>query len=507
MVQILNPGPDDLVLDPACGSGGFLIMALKYVLAKTRDSLPNLTDADIYAHIKKFAETNVFGVDVNDRMVRVSKMNMIMHGDGHSGIFHEHGLNIGTMPRIPLKFGTITKIFSNPPFAGRENDPEQLLKFEVAKTEEGKVNSLHKSLPFVELITKLLAEGGTAGLVLPNGIFNSQSYHFQKIREIIWSKCEIIAIIGLPHWVFFHTGCDVQGALLFIKRKKKPRDDYHFFIDWAEHVGYDAAGRKTDKNDLPDIIARFHKPPKANLFKASTLKTNGRIDPQYYEPGEHAEKLKAAKLSGRAVPLTTLLTPSREFVRKAKHNTSEVRYIEVTDTDKRTGEIKSFETREIRKLPSRAKYILRENNLLIPNHRNSIKAQRSVVIVPREHNGTICTSRFIVCRPQIPALYLYHILNLDFIKEAMLRLVSGSSSTEVKFEQLNEILVPIPAGDDFDLFIDEIEILQAEVKEMEAELNEKPHNCTASSPACTKEAENTATRFLCRRLSICANRG
>jgi len=244
MVAMIDPDKTDVVLDPACGSGGFLIMVIKYVIEKLKKNFPNLSSADIYAEMKQFAENNLFGVDINERMARVSKMNMIMHGDGHGGIYHEHGLNIGYIKQIPINFGDITKILSNPPFAGRESDPPQLAKFDVAKTESGKYVSVHKALPFVEHIINLLAEKGIAGLVLPNGIFNSQSYHFNKLRQIIWEKCEIIAIIGLPHWVFFHTGCDVQGALLFIRKTEKPKDDYYIFIDWAENVGYDVAGKK-----------------------------------------------------------------------------------------------------------------------------------------------------------------------------------------------------------------------------------------------------------------------
>lgn len=473
MVSLVGPGTDDLVLDPACGSGGFLIMVIKYVLAKTREALPNLVDADIYSQIKKYAETNVFGIDINDRMARVSKMNMIMHGDGHSGIIHEHGLNIGFSPSIPLKLGTVNKIFSNPPFAGREKDPMQLAKFDVAKSEANKIITLHKSLPFVELIVRLLDKDGVAALVLPNGIFNSQSYHFNKLREMIWSKCEVMAIIGLPHWVFFHTGCDVQGALLFIKRTDSPRQDYNVFIDWAENVGYDTAGRKTDQNDLKAILERYRKPPKANLFKASLLKSNGRMDPQYYQPGEDAERLRATKKSGSTVPLTELLIPVEEVIARSKLNSTPVRYIEVGDTDKATGEIKTSTTFEVKKLPQRAKYIIRENNLLLPNHRNSIKAKRSVVLVPREWDGTICTSRFIVCRSMIPAIYLYHILNLTFIKDAMLRLASGSSSTEVKFEQLKDIHIPVPKDGDYDLFVDQVEAIQSEIAELDAKRTEK----------------------------------
>jgi len=473
MVDMIDPSMDDIALDPACGSGGFLIMVIKYVLEKLRRNLPNLTDADIYAQLRQFAESNVFGVDINERMARVSKMNMIMHGDGHGGIFHENGLNIGYVRQIPLQFGDATTILSNPPFAGRETDPYQLAKFECAKTASGQQVSVHKSLPFVELIINLLSKGGMAGLVLPSGIFNSQSYHFKKLREIIRGKCEVVAIIGLPHWVFFHTGCDVQGALLFIRRTEHPRDDYDVFIDWAENVGYDSAGRKTDRNDLPEILRRFRNPPRENLFKASVLQRNNRMDPLYYQLGEHAERLRAAKESGQAVPFTELVTPVSEVISRSRDNESLVRYIEVGDTDKKSGKILKHTAYRVSDLPSRAKYIIRENNLLIPNHRNSIKAKRSVVLVPAEYDGDVCTSRFIAVRPKIPALYLYYILNLDFIKEAMLRLVSGSSSTEVKFDQLKNLYIPIPPGEDFDLFIDDIVRLREEIADLDQQLSEK----------------------------------
>ena len=87
MVKMVGPDRSSVVLDPACGSGGFLIMTLKYVLDNIQRTQPNLADPDIYSELRAFAEKNVFGVDINERMTRVTKMNMIMHGDGHGGIF------------------------------------------------------------------------------------------------------------------------------------------------------------------------------------------------------------------------------------------------------------------------------------------------------------------------------------------------------------------------------------------------------------------------------------
>jgi len=243
MVKMVGPDRNDVVLDPACGSGGFLIMTLKYVLENMRQDLPNLTDPEIYTELRAFVEKNVFGADINERMARVTKMNMIMHGDGHGGIFNCHGLDIGYHESPKLTIGRdVTCVFSNPPFAGREEDSEYLERFNSTKSETGRHAHTPKSIPFVEHILAMLREGGKAALVLPSGIFNSRAIQFRNIRNLIWRKSEILAIIGLPHWVFFHTGCDVQGALLFLRRTDSPRSDYPVFIDWADSVGYDSAG-------------------------------------------------------------------------------------------------------------------------------------------------------------------------------------------------------------------------------------------------------------------------
>lgn len=220
-------------------------------------------------------------------------------------------------------------------------------------------------------------------------------------------------------------------------------------------------------------MERFKTKNKTSLFKASLLKTNNRIDPLYYKPGKHAERLRAIRESEHAVPLTDLITPVSEFISRSKKNKTNVRYIEVSDTDKKSGKILQYSTYMVCDLPQRAKYIIRENNILIPNHRNSINAKRSIVIVPPEYDGAVCTSRFIVVRSKVPPLYLYYILNLNFIKESMLRLVSGSSSSEVKYDQLKDIYIPIPPGEDYDLFIDSMSNLHEEITDLEYQLNDK----------------------------------
>lgn len=467
-VRLVDPEPEGAVLDPSCGSGGFLIMVIKHIRAKILRGNPNLNEAEVSLAVKEYCDKNVFGVDINERMVRVTKMNMIMHGDGHSGIFNTHGLNIGLSDRLPIKEGDISYIFSNPPFAGRESDPAFLSRFDSGKTEDGSFVTLHKTIPFVEMIVRLLAPGGVAALVLPNGIFNSPSSTFKKLRQIIYDNTRIMAVIGLPHWVFFHTGCDVQGSLLFIK-KERVRDDYNVFFDWANNVGYDAKGAKTGENDLPAILKRYSAPPKSNLFKFSKLRQNDRFDPLFYLPGQ-AQAFSNLK-SGRT--LGDLCEPSGSNVQKTKKNKAKYRYLEVSGADPTSGKIIELNEYAAYELPSRAKWIVREGMVLLPNHRNSIASGRSPVLITDEHDGIVVTSRFIPLFCKVPPAYVYHLLNLNLMKQKLLTTVTGSSSTEIKWDVISKLPVPVPDNEDYDTFLADVMELESKIQKHATLLEER----------------------------------
>lgn len=466
-VRLVDPDITGKVLDPSCGSGGFLIMVIKHIREKIRKSNPNLNESEIAISVKEYCERNIFGVDINERMVRVTKMNMIMHGDGHSGIYNTHGLNIGFSDRLPIKEGTVNYIFSNPPFAGRESDATYLSRFESAKTEDSLI-SLHKTIPFVEMIIKLLAPGGVAALVLPNGIFNSPSGTFKKIREIIYRETKILAVIGLPHWVFFHTGCDVQGSLLFIK-KERPTSDYNVFIDWADSVGYDAKGTKTGANDLPEILERYKKRKAANLFKFSSLQKNDRFDPLFYKPEETTSFFR----TGSKTKLGDLAEPFVQLVSRSKKNSTIYKYLEVSGADPMTGEIVELKEYKAYELPSRAKYVVREGMVLLPNHRNSIASGRAPVLITEEYDGIVVTSRFIPLFCKVPPAYVYHLLNLSVMKEKFLKTVTGGSSTEIKWDVIKNLPVPVPPNGDYDTFLADIMELESKIDRYAKILNEK----------------------------------
>lgn len=458
-VDLINPSPGEQVLDPSCGSGGFLIMVIKHVRERMLQENPNLSESELHAAIKDYSENNIFGVDINERMVRVAKMNMIMHGDGHSGIYNSHGLNIGISDRLPIKNASIDLVFSNPPFAGRESNPIYLAHCQSAHTSEGSAITVHKTIPFVEMIIASLKPGGRAALVLPNSIFNSPSETFKRLRNRIYRETVILAAIGLPHWVFFHTGCDVQGTLLFIK-KETPSSDYNVYMDVAENVGYDAKGTKTAKNDLPEILVRYRKREKKKLVRFSLLRSEDRFDPLFFNQTE-STKLFSKKTG---TTLGDLCEPKGVIVSKNKKNSTIYRYLEVSGANATTGLIEKMNNYQAHDLPSRAKWIVREGMILLPNHRNSIAARRSPVLVDEDHDGIVVTSRFIPLFCKVPAHYVYYLLKLPQLQDKLLTTVTGGSSTEIKWDVIKKISVPIPKDGDYDSFVADVLELESRIE-------------------------------------------
>ena len=464
-VDVMAPGIGDTILDPSCGSGGFLIMVIKAVIERLRRGAENPSESEIYAKIREFCEHNVFGVDINERMVRVTKMNLMMHGDAHAGIFHSHGLQIG-MPGsdLPIAPGSISHVFSNPPFAGREADPALLQRFASARNEGGEIVSVNKALPFVEMIVHALKPGGKAALVLPNGIFNSTATTHRKLRDVLFAETRILGVIGLPHRVFFHTGCDVQGSILFLE-KRQPADpcaDYDVFIDWADHVGFDVKGLKTRENDLPAIAARFRERSPDRLVHFSVLQKHGRFDPLFYRPGE----LPAAPKGW--LKLRDLAEPREQRVPRKARKSGKFRYLEVGGVDPVSGRI--LELCEGAALPSRAAFIVQSGMVLQPNHRNSIAAMRAPVLVDDAHDGIVVTSRFIPLFCKVPPAYVWHVLNQPAVKKRLLATVTGGSSTEIRWESIRDMPVPGPPDGDYAAFMADILATQAQMEQLDEQL-------------------------------------
>ena len=284
MTNILDPNEGETVCDPTCGSGGFLIKAFEYMREKIEDDvkeakaklradiegdnyedLPEKKQLEINDRIEKMqatlnkeldtkiedsrmynlANNCIYGTDANPRMARTSKMNMIMHGDGHCGVHHHDGLlNVNGI--FEERFDVI---LTNPPFGARIDKSQKIAdadKFTdedlIAKYKEkygvayenalrqvndnigksllslydvGSMSGLTEVL-FMERCLKLLKKGGRMGMVLPEGVLNTSN--LQKVREYFEGKAKIILICSIPQDVFIAAGATVKPSLVFFKR-------------------------------------------------------------------------------------------------------------------------------------------------------------------------------------------------------------------------------------------------------------------------------------------------
>lgn len=259
MVNFLEPTEKDLIIDPACGSGGFLI----YALEKVRKNLEaRLDPQDARDKWKDFALKQVVGIEINSQLARVAMMNMIIHEDGHTNIENNDALTYPERfnPRREIKLGQYTLLLTNPPFGAvvRERERDYLKDYILGGKIKPRIRQ-NSEILFIERCIDFLCPNGRIGIVLPDGILTNSS--LQYVRNYIMEHCQILTIVSLPQFAFTHFGAGVKSSLVFLRKKKvnEKLSNYPIFMTIAEHIGYDATGRKDPKNDLIDILEEYKK--------------------------------------------------------------------------------------------------------------------------------------------------------------------------------------------------------------------------------------------------------
>lgn len=336
MTTILDPKEGEVICDPTCGSGGFLIKSFEYVREKIENDIQIVKDKfkkqlmtdnyddlseenqneinkkvnEMFRILNKELETIevnnttsrlynlshncIFGTDANSRMARTSKMNMIMHGDGHGGVHHHDGLlNVNGI--FEERFDVI---LTNPPFGSRVDKGQKITNADkfvdknlirkytniygddykqalnqindnigkplLGLFETGSMTGLTEIL-FMERCLKLLKKGGRMGIVLPEGVLNTSN--LQKVREYFEGKAKIVLICSIPQDVFIAAGATVKPSLVFLKR----------FTE-EEEKEYGNAVEKAIKEIKKDYQTELYglKEELANLLRDKTNKSRQR---------------------------------------------------------------------------------------------------------------------------------------------------------------------------------------------------------------------------------------
>ena len=295
VISICDVGRESLVLDPACGSGGFLLYAMDHVRSVASEYYREGT-ADHYKYWHDFASTRLYGIEVNDRISRVAKMNMVLHDDGHTNVVcHDALSDLDSLNILNsgLEKGRFDIILTNPPFGAKVKFDEKPYSnnYELGKKKSGGIrNEQQSEILFIERCWEFLKSGtGHMAIVLPDGILTN---HTQKyVRDFILDKFEIKAIISLPQVTFVHYGAGVKSSVIVARKRdaNEAKLNYRFFSANSEAVGYDATGR-TSMSDLDNIIQEYRtftengKSTKKGLsyIKSVSEFNQNRLDPHYY---------------------------------------------------------------------------------------------------------------------------------------------------------------------------------------------------------------------------------
>jgi type I restriction enzyme M protein len=253
MVSFLEPDEFDYVIDPACGSGGFLLEVLEQARTKL---FCELEERDADRRWRDFALDQIWGIEINSQLSRVAMMNMILHEDGHTNIENGDALDdpqTWVKEGVRKHFGNkFTLLLTNPPFGAviKWEENQYLERYNMGK---GRKRQKAEIL-FIERGLELLKAGGRLGIVLPDGILTNAT--LQDVRDFIMDKSQILGIVSLPQGAFTYYGSGVQASLVFLKKKKEGErlpENYPIFMAEAKHIGYDTAGRP-DKNEFSEIL-------------------------------------------------------------------------------------------------------------------------------------------------------------------------------------------------------------------------------------------------------------
>lgn len=283
MVEMLDPGEDDRVVDIACGTAGFIVGVLDHVRHKIAKRLyPNLDEVhlklklnspDVNDATRKYAENMLFGFDFDPDLKKAARMNMIMAGDGLSNIFNINSLEYpkGSLPDVPKVAEAVNRsianskdkdfpfetssdnaqgkfdmIFMNPPFGSKVPvAPAIAERYELASTAP--------EVLFIECAYNFLKPGGKLAIVLPDGILGNPNTEF--VREWILHHYKLLASVDMPVETFLPQ-VGVQSSILFLQKKTAKEqlvpienEDYDVFMAIVDKVGKDRRGVPIYKKD------------------------------------------------------------------------------------------------------------------------------------------------------------------------------------------------------------------------------------------------------------------
>lgn len=282
MIEMLDPTHEDRIIDPSCGTAGFLTVAYEYLMEKYtspegihtetvvnekgEEQKVKIFSGDLLVEHRDHVNTDMFhGFDFDTTMLRIAAMNLVMHGVTEPDIHYQDTLSGSFTERFPTQSkDSYTICAANPPFKGsldeEDVDPAILRMVKTKKTE----------LLFVAQILRLLKNGGKAAIIVPDGVLFGSSKSHQQLRKHIVENNELQGVVSLPSGVF-KPYAGVSTAILFIT-KGSQTDNVWFYDLQADGFSLDDKRTTIKDNDLPDLVTKFKARDKSEADSESNVR-------------------------------------------------------------------------------------------------------------------------------------------------------------------------------------------------------------------------------------------
>ena len=263
MVELMKPTPEDIIVDPAAGSAGFLVEAGEYLRN-------NRNDLFLTENLKEhFNNTMFYGFDMDRTMLRIGAMNLMQHGIENPNISYKDSLSEDNKDNSKY-----TLVLANPPFKGSidsERTSKDLLNITKTKKTE---------LLFLALFLRILRTGGRAASIVPDGVLFGSSNAHKAIRKEIIEKHKLEAVISMPSGVFKPYAGVSTAIMIFTKTGDGGTDKVWFYDMTADGFSLDDQRQPVKENDIPDIIKRF------NNRNSEEEQSRARTERSFFVPKE-----------------------------------------------------------------------------------------------------------------------------------------------------------------------------------------------------------------------------
>lgn len=501
MVKMASPTEKDIILDPACGSGGFILASMNYIFDCIDASARSATAKEV---LKRSVVHQLFGVDISPKLVKIAKANMLLGKDGHGGI--EHANSLDSVAKLSAKFnqlcgiGKPSIILTNPPFGSghdlRIKEANLLAQYknghqwEIADNGELKYSEklndrvgVAPELLFMEKCLDWVKEDGIIGIVMAKGQLDNREA--LAVRRTICQKAQILAVVNL-HEDTFEPFCGSKASVIFLKKTSRPLPDYRIFMAISNKVGQTSRGEAIFKKDsegnpiirngqhvldedLSEIAKSFHEFKQGSLTESEFRYTIAfsdldpdslSLNPVHYLPSHNAAFRKVITLGERDEFEVHRLGDLANVYNGPRFKRP---YADIGVTSGPTIR-KYFTGTALTQLNSdNAKYLdSSKANAQVRKQLDALTIHKGYILVSdsgtlgrvtyalSQHDGHVATNNLIRIVVDDPAMrgYLYQFLQSELGQSLMLKNAYGTNQEHLEPDIIADIPIPIPTDKD-----------------------------------------------------------